>query len=140
VLHGGWAVFYLAPTDSGITSGFSQSTPYISTQDSGRTPAGAISDPFPTGLLQPAGAAAGLATFLGQNVTFVNPAVRNPYVHQFSFGIQQELPGKMSVQASYVGSRTMSALTSRSIDSLSIADLALGDITGQPELSERASA
>ena len=129
VLHGGWAIFYLAPTDSGITSGFSQNTPYISTQDSGRTPAGDISNPFPTGLLQPAGAAGGMSTFLGQGVTFANPNVRNPYVQQFSFGIQQELPGKTSFQISYVGSRTKSALTSKSIDSLSIADLALGDIT-----------
>ena len=129
VLHGGWAVFYLAPTDSGITSGFSQSTPYITTQDSGRTPAGSISNPFPTGLIKPAGATAGMATFIGQNVTFANPSVRNPYVHQFSFGIQQELPGKMSASASYVGSRTKSALASKSIDSLSLADLALGDIT-----------
>ena len=129
VLHGGWAVFYLAPTDSGIRDGFSQSTPYVSTQDSGRTPAGSISNPFPTGLIQPAGAAGGMATSLGQGVTFVNPDVRNPYVHQFSFGIQQELPGKISAQASYVGSRTMSALTGKSIDSLSIADLALGDLT-----------
>lgn len=129
VLHGGWAVFYLAPTDSGIRDGFSQSTPYVSTQDSGRTPAGSISNPFPTGLIQPAGAAGGMATSLGQGVIFVNPDVRNPYVHQFSFGIQQELPGKISAQASYVGSRTMSALTGKSIDSLSIADLALGDLT-----------
>ena len=67
----------------GLTSGFSQSTPYISTQDSGRTPAGSISNPFPTGLIQPAGANAGMATFLGQGVTYANPAVRNPYVHQF---------------------------------------------------------
>jgi len=129
VLHGGWAVFYLAPTDSGITSGFSQSTPYVSTQDSGRTPAGNISNPFPTGLLQPSGAAGGLATFLGQSITFANPEVRNPYVHQFSFGIQQELPGRIGVGASYVGSRTMAALVSKSIDSLSLADLALGDPT-----------
>jgi len=50
-------------------------------------------------------------------------------VHQFSFGIQQELPGRIGVGASYVGSRTMSALVSRSIDSLSLANLALGDPT-----------
>src|SRR5206468_1801032 len=42
---------------------------------------------------------------------------------------QQELPGKMSLQASYVGSRTRSALAGKSIDSLSITDLALGDLT-----------
>jgi hypothetical protein len=136
VLHGGWAIFYLAPTDSGITSGFSQTTPYVSTQDSGRTASGSIANPFPTGLLQPAGAAGGMSTFLGQGVTFANPDSKNPYVHQFSFGIQQELPGKISAGASYVGSRTINALVGRSIDSISLADLALGDPTkgGNPNV------
>src|SRR5207244_13301511 len=90
VLRGGWAIFYLAPTDSGLTSGFSQNTPYISTQDSGRTPFSTISNPFPTGLIQPTGAAGGMSTFLGQGVTFANTESRNSYVHQFSFGIQRE--------------------------------------------------
>jgi hypothetical protein len=127
VLRGGWAIFYLPPTDSGLTSGFSQNTPYVSTQDSGRTPFSTISNPFPTGLIQPSGAAAGMGTFIGQGVTFIDTKSRNPYVHQFSFGIQRELPGHINAEASYVGSRTMSALVSNSINSLSVANLALGD-------------
>jgi hypothetical protein len=129
VLRGGWAIFYVPPTDSGLTSGFSQNTPFVATQDSNKTPFNTISDPFPTGLIAPSGAAAGMSTFLGQGITFANPAARNPYVHQFSFGIQRELPGQMSVEASYVGSRTMSAYVSNSIDSLSLSNLALGDPT-----------
>ncbi len=129
VLRGGWAIFYIAPTDVGITSGFSQNTPYVATQDSGRTPFSTISNPFPTGLIQPSGSSGGPSTFLGQGVTFANTGGRNPYVHQFSFGLQRELPGKVSVEASYVGSRTMSALVSNSINSLSLANLALGDST-----------
>ena len=86
VLRGGWAIFYLAPTDSGLTSGFSQNTPYVATQDSGRTPFSTISNPFPTGLIQPSGATAGMGTFIGQGVTYANTKSRNPYVHQFSLG------------------------------------------------------
>jgi hypothetical protein len=127
VLRGGYAVFYISPTDNGETSGFSQNTPYVATQDSGRTPFDTISNPFPSGLIVPAGAAGGMSTFLGQGVTFANPESRNTYVHQFSFGIQRELPGHISAEASYVGSRTRAALVSKSIDSLSAADLALGD-------------
>jgi hypothetical protein len=127
VLRGGWAIFYLAPTDSGLTSGFSQNTPYVATQDSGRTPFNTITNPFPTGLIQPSGAGAGMGTFIGQGVTYVDPKSRNPYVHQFSLGIQRELPGHINAEASYVGSRTMSALVSNSINSLSVANLALGD-------------
>jgi len=129
VLRGGWAVFYVTPTDSGITSGFSQNTPYVATQDSNRTPFSTITNPFPTGLIQPTGAGGGMSTFLGQGITFANPESRNSYVHQFSFGIQRELPGNMSAEASYVGSRTKAALVSNSINSISVANLALGDPT-----------
>jgi len=58
VLRCGWAIFYVPPTDSGLTSGFSQNTPFVATQDSNRTPFNTISDPFPTGLIAPSGAAA----------------------------------------------------------------------------------
>jgi hypothetical protein len=127
VLRGGWAIFYIAPTDSGFTSGFSQTTPLVATQDSGRTPFNTLSNPWPTGLIPPAGVSGGMGTFLGQGVSYVYPDSRNSYVHQFSFGIQRELPGHISAEASYVGSRTRSALVSNSINSLSVADVALGD-------------
>lgn len=127
VLRGGWAIFYIAPTNSGLTSGFSQTTPLVATQDAGRTPFDTLSNPFPTGLIPPAGAAAGLATFVGQGLSFIETNSRNSYVHQFSFGIQRELPGKISLDASYVGSRTRAALVSRQINSLSTEQLALGD-------------
>jgi hypothetical protein len=129
VLRGGWAIFYIAPTDTGNTAGFSQSTPLVATQDSGRTPFDTITNPFPTGLIQPSGATGGLSTFVGQGIAFANPEVRNTYVHQFSFGIQRELPGRINAEASYVGSRTMSAMTSQDMNALSLANLALGDST-----------
>ena len=71
MLRGGWAIFYIAPTNSGITSGFSQTTPLVATQDAGRTPFNTLSNPFPTGLIQPSGARPGLATFVGQGINFV---------------------------------------------------------------------
>ena len=129
VLRGGWAIYYIAPTNVGQTSGFSQSTPMVTTQDSARTPFDTITNPFPTGLITPAGVNAGLMTFIGQGITYANVDAANPYVHQFSFGIQHEMPGMISVEASYVGSRTISAYTSNNINGLSLANLALGDPT-----------
>ena len=37
-----------------------------------------------------------MGTFIGQGVTYVEPKSRNPYVHQFSLGIQRELPGHIN--------------------------------------------
>ena len=39
-------------------------------------------------------------------MTFVNPNFVTPSVHQFSIGIQRELPWKVALEASYVGSRS----------------------------------
>lgn len=49
-----------------------------------------------------------------------------PYIHQFSAGFQQELPASVLLDISYVGSRTRELTTSKNIDVLSAAQLALG--------------
>src|SRR5262249_2837951 len=129
VLRGGWGVFYLNPTSTGTNQGFSQSTPYVASLDGNRTPANTISNPFPSGVLQPAGAELGLATFLGQGISFMNPRARVSYVHQFSFGIQRELPFRMVLDLAYVGSRTKAAFVSKGINEVGLDVLAKGDVT-----------
>ncbi len=129
VLRGGWGVFYMSPISRGASNGFSQNTPFVSTLDSGRTPANTVNNPFPSGVLKPVGSSMGMTTFLGQSPDFSNPNVRTPYVHQFSFGIQRQLPGNIMVDASYVGSRTRSAVVSRGMNELPVDVLALGDST-----------
>jgi hypothetical protein len=129
VLRGGYGLFFLNPIIPGNLNGFSQNTPYIATLDAGQTPANSISNPFPTGILAPPGAALGLETFLGQGPTFTDTSVRTPYVHQFSFGIQRQLPGNILLDVAYVGSRTMAATVSRGFNELPVEVLARGDIT-----------
>ena len=61
VMRGGWGRYYLNPSNSYIQStGFSTSTPLVSSLDGGRTPiSNLINNPFPSGLLLPPGASAG---------------------------------------------------------------------------------
>jgi hypothetical protein len=120
VLRGGWGIFYTNPVSNGNLNGFSLSTPYVATLDSGRTPANSLSNPFPEGILQPPGAAQGMMTLLGQGPSFTNPNSRLSYVHQFSFGIQQQLPGNMAIDLSYVGSRTRSVPVSKGFNEISV--------------------
>jgi hypothetical protein len=129
VMRGGWGIFYMSPLCRGASNGFSQSTPYVSTLDSGRTPANTVSNPFPSGVLKPVGASMGMETFLGQSPGFSNPNGRVPYVHQFSLGFQRQLPGNIMIDASYVGSRTKAAIVSKPVNELSLDALALGDST-----------
>ena len=78
----------------------------IASNDSGRTPTYALGNPFPNGVQQPPGASLGPLTFLGRDPNFSSPDYIVPTVHQFSVGMQRELPWRISLEASYVGSRT----------------------------------
>ena len=118
VVRGGWGRYYLNPTNNYIQStGFSTSTPLVTSLDGGRTPIpGLINNPFPTGLLLPPGPSAGLSTNLGQGLTVVNHDFTLPNVDQFSFGFQYELPGHARLDASYVGSRGKNLESSEAVN------------------------
>src|SRR5207302_1261399 len=89
-----------------FTNGFSLATTVIASNDGGRTPTYALANPFPTGIQQPPGSSLGPLTFLGRGPSFSGPDFVVPYVHQFSVGVQRELPWHIALEASYVGSRT----------------------------------
>ncbi len=109
VVRGGYGIFYLPEAAYGGSQGFAIDTPFVSTTGGGAagfTPANTLSNPFPSGILQPTGSSAGLSTFLGQNIIFQNVDRKIPYVHSFSFGVQHQMPWNLVLDVSYVGSRT----------------------------------
>jgi hypothetical protein len=110
VLRGGWGIYTVPFVMNYITgfinqSGFSQSTPLVGSANNGLTFVGTLANPFPSGVLSPAGASQGLSTFLGQGINFlpVNNAINNPQAQRWSFGVQHELPGGWLVDLAYVG-------------------------------------
>ncbi|HJZ69607.1 MAG TPA: TonB-dependent receptor [Blastocatellia bacterium] len=108
VLRAGYGIFYgfLGQRRGDVVqSGFSQNTPLIPTLDSGLHFIGTLSDPFPNGIQEPVGSAAGQQTFLGQSITFFNLRPLSPRMQRFEFSIQRELPGRFFVEAAYVGNR-----------------------------------
>lgn len=126
VLRGGWGLMYLPTFDVGQSNGFSTSTPFVASTDGNLTPANSLRNPFPNGLDRPAGRSAGLGTFLGRSFTYSNPERVVPYIHQFSAGVQRQLPGQFLVDISYVASRTRRLQTSKGVNEVSAADLQLG--------------
>jgi hypothetical protein len=106
VLRGGYGRYFLNPTGQGHQQGFSISTPLVSSNDGNRTPLYNLGNPFPTGVIQPPGSALGALTFLGRDISYANPDFVVPYVDQFSVGVQRELPGGISAEVSYAGSRS----------------------------------
>jgi hypothetical protein len=111
VFRGGYGLSYLGQSSSGQTTGFSSQTPLVASIDNGLTPAVSLSNPVPTsiypnGLLQPIGNTQGLATDLGQSISFQYRDRPLPYSQQYSAGFQYELPHGWLVDAFYVGNLT----------------------------------
>ncbi|HEY0099195.1 MAG TPA: TonB-dependent receptor [Pyrinomonadaceae bacterium] len=136
VLRGGYGLYYFPSAEYGGATGFSVISSYSGTLPGGGANqfiprADALSNPFPSGLAQPTGSAAGLATQLGGSINFTNPERRIPHIHQYSAGFQHELPFRTKLDISYVGSRSRDILTgdaqgggARNLNVLSAAQLA----------------
>jgi hypothetical protein len=127
VLRGGYALIYGQTfNDPGNAPGFTQTTNMVTSIVTG-LPANTLDNPFPTGILQPAGSSLGLLTALGQNYTFADPAGgAPPYVQQFSFEVQHVLAKDFVLSAGYVGSRSSRLPVNQQLNALSAANLALG--------------
>jgi hypothetical protein len=127
VLRGGYAVSYLPTFDHGYNNGFGVTTALVASVDGNITPVGRLSNPYPNGIDQPVGSSQGLATLVGRGFTYSNPDRTIPYVHQFSIGVQRELPWRFALDASYVGSRTRGLIVSKGINEITAAQLATGN-------------
>ncbi len=109
VMRGGWGRYYLNPNNDYLqTSGYSQGTGVVTSLDGGRTPNPNITlaNPLPNGVIVPSGSSLGMLTFLGRGFNFFDPNFKLPYVNQFSFGFQYQLPWNSRIEVSYVGNRT----------------------------------
>ena len=99
VIRGGYGFFWAPMQFSGVGEtamgrlGYTATTTYLSSTD-GRTPANSLSNPFPGGILQPQGSAAGLATGAGGVVDFVDQNSGPGQVHQVLGGLFTRTAGR----------------------------------------------
>jgi hypothetical protein len=119
VIRAGYGIFFGAigafnSTDN--LAGFSQSTPMQPTSDNGLTFTNKLANPLPTGLLNPLGSGGGLATNVGQAISYFAADRKPSYANRWSFGVQRQLPGNFMVEASYVGNRSTHLPVSRNIN------------------------
>ncbi len=87
--------------------GYSQTTQMVPTNNNFLTPAATLSNPFPNGFVQPAGSAAGLATFNGQTINFLNPEMKNPYSLRWNFDVQHTFGANTMIEVAYIGNHAV---------------------------------
>lgn len=112
VIRGAYGIYYMASgmqaaghTGSSGMIGYRTSSSMVVSLD-GRTPIASLDNPFPNGFNLPTGNALGEATFLGLGLgegVFLD--YRNPYVQQWNFNVQRQLPGDIVFEAAYIGSK-----------------------------------
>jgi hypothetical protein len=89
-----------------VQSGFSQNTNMVPTIDNINFIA-TLSNPFPNGVQNPVGAAAGPQTFLGQNISYFNQNPKIPRVMRWEVGLQHAFKGGVMLETSYTGNKTI---------------------------------
>lgn len=107
IVRTGYGIFYSAlgaDTSNVKQQGYNQATALQPSLDNGVTFHATLENPFPDGWLAPVGASQGLATYVGRGPGFFDPTRRDPYLQQWSFGLQQQL-GSLVMEAGYVGNR-----------------------------------
>ena len=120
VLRGGWGI-YSSPFvfSNGINQmGYSQTTPYTATQNNGLTFQSTLNNPYPNGVLQPAGNSLGPNTFLGQSLTRFMPVdgVRNTQLSRYIVNLQRQLPARWLLEVGYAGSRGFNIVTDEELN------------------------
>jgi hypothetical protein len=136
VILAGYGLSYLATFSPAPNLGYSISTPYTGSNDGIYSNGNTLSNPYPQGILTPTGSKNGLATYMGQSVSFPNPDRVIPKVHQFSLGVQRELPFRSMLEVSYVGSRSRELDTSRNIDDVTMAQYLQYGSNATPNLND----
>ncbi len=109
VVRAGYGVFFAPQFALGsplATVGYNQTTTYIASTNNNVTPDHSLTNPFPTGIIQPVGNTLGTSTGIGQAFTLIDPHARSPYVEQFSLDVQRELPFGIAAEVGFVGSKS----------------------------------
>jgi hypothetical protein len=124
VLRAGYGIFFSSSilnegTPVALVS-FSAITPYQGSINGDTTviPGVSLSNPFPNGFVQPTGASLGARTELGNNITFINQNLAQPYVQQWTLNIQRELPWQSLVEVSYLGIHSVKLLETFNLNEL----------------------
>jgi len=129
VLRAGFGIFtYPVGVPVPNQPGYSQTTQFVATNNNYLSPAATLSNPFPSGILQPAGSSQGAATFLGQSITFMNTHAINPYSVRWDFSVERQLTRDMVLEAAYIGNHSVHLGINQQLDYIPAAYLSTSPV------------
>jgi hypothetical protein len=119
VFRGGFGIFNnsIGAYLTGPTTGFSQTTTLVPTNDSYVTPYATLSSPYPAGILTPVGSTSGVNSNLGNTISFYTSNITNPYSVRWSFDVQQQIGKDMMLQVGYIGNKQVHGTLGNAISS-----------------------
>lgn len=130
VIRSGYGIFYVQNDGSGGAQLTSVTQPWVPTIDNETTPTAALSNPFPTGILQPPGRNPNYQTLLlGTSISAPIPgaaAEHFGYVQQWNFNIERELVSGIALEVAYAGSKGTHLIGGPVLDQLPDQYLSLG--------------
>src|ERR1019366_7663497 len=109
VVRGGYGIYW-APSFFSFqnTIGYSQTTSIITSTDGNFHPAATLSNPYPSGLLQPTGNTVGGLSGIGQAITVFSPTSQSAgYVQEYSLEVQRQAPAGFVFTLGALGSHSL---------------------------------
>jgi hypothetical protein len=138
LIRTGGGIMYTGISGDGPSSGrigavgFNARNTVNSSLDGGRTPFATLSDPFPRGLVSATNGSEGLLTSIGTSLPAIIRSDRIPYLGQWNFDLQYELPHDSLIDIAYAGNVGVKLLgTDPELNQLPDQYLALGDALSQ---------
>jgi hypothetical protein len=112
VMRAAYGIFYQPSLVYGYgqtnfgADGYDATTTFVSSTDGGLTPSNYLSNPFPTGYIQPVGNTLGADTLLGQNITTQLRDTVIAYSQQYNVGLEYQLKSWL-IDVGYIGSHSL---------------------------------
>jgi hypothetical protein len=141
VVRSGYGIFYVQNDGTGGSQLTSVTQPWASTPDGEITPAASLSNPFPTGILQPPQRNPNFQQLLmgtGVSAPIVGTAAQHfGYLQQWNFNVERQLMEGMALEVAYAGSKGTHLVGGPVLDQLPDSYLSLGLAALQKQVPNR---
>ena len=107
--------------NQGQTYGYSATTTYVLSNNSGLTTSGSLADPFPAAsnpIQQPTGNSLGVNVNLGSKMVYYSPVIKVPYSERASLDVQYQIGKTVLIELGYLNNHQVHLSYSNAVDAI----------------------